>query len=233
MEKIKKLISDFKQTRFWQYKFAMVLTAVSLLLLVFFYTGLRSMLGHIFSPRLGTSSQLASGGVAIENSTWRDEFPDGRVLEIASQLIQTKNRERDIIYMQDMNGRMIRPLQPQTTPDNGNAASKKNSDTTPPDYSSPDGILFTFKTPSGILTVSKSSLLLDKDVVMTMASGLVMNTRMVVIDMKKSEMIGHEPVKGIGPNQQFEAEGIAITEKGNRIKLLGQSHLVIMPGGKK
>lgn len=72
------------------------------------------------------------------------------------------------------------------------------------------------------------------NVVVTHSSGYNFKTERAWIDLNDSSAIGHDPVRGYGPNGDiYSQEGFRLTEKGDKIKFMGRPELHILKESKK
>ncbi len=235
---LRTFFNGFKRTRFWQHKLVMVLLAAAMFILIIFYTGFRAAIVAILSSTMPLIDDVARGGVVIENGILRDEFADGRLLEIKSKFSRSDGSNKDIIYLNDMRGRLLRP-NPTATNLTSNATNLANTTSNSTDKAGDDlpamtpstmlanSELMNFTTALGILTTSQSSLLLDKDVDINLSNGLHITTSKVTVNFKAGEMHGEESIVGTGPRENFSGEGIDVRDHGNKIKLLGNSQMII------
>ncbi|MGI9460999.1 MAG: LPS export ABC transporter periplasmic protein LptC [Alphaproteobacteria bacterium] len=218
----------FKKTRFWRHKLIMVLVAIAMLAVVVFYTGLRAAIVAIFSNN-PISHDVAVGGIVIENGILRDEFTDGRVLEIKSAISRNDANNTDLIFFNDLSGRLLRAKKDgkkdDSTPD-------QNMAMLPSDSLAIDELM-NFKTSIGILTTKQNTLLMEKDVNVNLANGLHITTSNLNVDFRLNEIRGDAMVYGKGEGEEFSGEGIIIYNQGQNIKLLGQSQMTIFTAPQK
>jgi lipopolysaccharide export system protein LptC len=57
--------------------------------------------------------------------------------------------------------------------------------------------------------------------------GFEMHTRDVQVDLTTNQAVGHKPVAGQGPAGDLTGQGIIVSDGGNRVFLLGRSHVVL------
>ena len=220
--------TGFTKTRFWQHKLVMILLAVAMLLLVIFYAGLRAAVVTMLSPAAVTTDNIGKGGTMVENGIFRDEFIDGRVLEIKSKLSQSDSNNNDIIFLQEMHGRLLAANHDQAidkspaNPDQSFALTAM----TPSNILAP-GELMNFSTTVGILTLSKNMLLLTNAVEANLVNGLKIKTTKLNINFKTGNMTGDQPIDGVGPREEFTGQGILVVKRGNEVTLLGNSTLTL------
>ncbi|MDI9313810.1 MAG: hypothetical protein QM529_03920 [Hydrotalea sp.] len=224
---LKDFFAGFKQTRFWQHKLAMVAIAAAMFVLVIFYTGFRAAVMTIFSYIPSTTSidttNIGTGGMAVENGTFSDEFQDGRVLEIKSKSSQSDRNNSDIVFMQNISGRLLRP---PPDPNNPTKPAVGINAMTPSNMLTPDELM-NFTTSTGVLTISKNTLLLTKAVEANLANGLNIKTTKLLMNFKNGGMTGDEAITGVGPRETFSGQGIIIENQGNDITLTGNSTMTI------